>query len=363
MSDNVSKSKLTVGILAQMDIASNILNAINVTEDINRTNKIMKEIDTEANFTLSAAQALTKFGLQSGYTIVKQAISELPSLTLMQLRAQQNQLMQATAGYHMTASMMATQNKIMAQNNLMDLKASIVFDMPETYVRERVNKFYKSLFRPTDLSINATITQYNRGNIGETDYKTLIAELGIPDADLKYYKDEIENYPPINTFIRYASMLPFTDDSVRWLCKVNNITQPQVVTMYVNLLHAVRLRDEYSTYVQYLRNAYQDGLVADDDFLAEAEAHYISAEEAEASLANMALERARTLTKSEIATQINLYRKGVLATEAAIDQETQTPDVELFFYERLTALGLEATIANATVRLEASKLGIDWERE
>lgn len=359
MSDNVSKSKLTVGILQQMDIASNILNAINVTEDIKRTEKIMKDIDNEANYALNSAQALTKFGLQSGYSIVKQAIAEIPSLTLMQIRAQQAQLMQATAGYHMTASMMATQNKIMAQNNLMDLKASIVYDMPETYVRERVNKFYKNLFRPTDLSINATITQHNRGNINDTDYKTMMAELGIPDTDTKYYVDEVENYPPINTFIRYASMLPFTDDSVRWLCKVNNVTSPQVVTMYVNLLHAVRLRDEYSTYVQYLRNAYQDGLVTDEDFLQEAETHYISPEEAEASLANMALERERTLTKNEIAVQINLYRKGVLTTEAELE-ETET---ELFFYNRLTALGVEATIANSIVRLEASKLGIDWERE
>ena len=224
----------------------------------------------------------------------------------------------------------------------------------------RFNAGTTAKLRPSRISMGTALTMYNRGKINSMYFNAIMQENGVTDADIPLLQDEIENYPNVTSFIRYASIMPFTDDSVRWLCKMNNVTNKSVVDYYVNLLHAVRVRDELTQYLSYLRNAYQDGLVNDDQYIAEFMEHKTDTAEAQQSLVNMQTERERFLARQEITTQTWLYRKGVLTVEgAALDPPE---DAEDLFYERLIDLGVDASVSNSIVRLEAAKVAIDWER-
>jgi hypothetical protein len=112
-----------------------------------------------------------------------------------------------------------------------------------------------------------------------------------------------------------------------------------------------------------LKQAYLDGLIEDDDYIAESIAHNVSDEEAQQADINMGAEFDRNLTRSEVQTQTWLYRKGETLAEAQTLDEYKSlaHPAEQLFYDRLIALGIDSTWCNALVRLEAAKLALDWE--
>ena len=106
-----------------------------------------------------------------------------------------------------------------------------------------------------------------------------------------------------------------------------------------------------------------DGIISDDDFIAECTAHNVSQEEASQANINVAAEFDRNLTRSEVQTQTYLYRTGNTLAEAQTltDYMNLTNPAEQLFYDRLVALDLDVTWVNALVRLESAKKANDWE--
>jgi len=356
----VSSGRLLAGILGQMEIGQNIANAININQDIAQSLEVYKLITADAADVLTPAQNLTKLLMKDGFNILKTCIQELPNDMSQLLQFWRNQSGQSATGFPMTAAAWSNRAKYYAQDHYVDLKDSLIFDHPESIAKLKVQRWYNQAIRPTILSISTALSQYNRGGISKARRDEILSMNGVPDADMPLLQDEIENYPNVNAFIRYASIMPFTDDSVRWLCKVNNVTLKPVVDYYVNLLHAVRLRDELQQYLQYLKADFLDGLLTENELMAEIAVHKTDPEEAAQVVANMKNELDRKLISYEVQTQTWLYRKGVLAIEGAELDPVKTG--EDLFYDRLIDLGMVAVMANALVRLEASKLSVDWER-
>jgi hypothetical protein len=129
-------------------------------------------------------------------------------------------------------------------------------------------------------------------------------------------------------------------------------------------MHKYRLRTEYDYYVNtYLKQAYLDGIIGDDDFIAECIAHSVTQEEASQANINVGTEFDRNLTRSEVQTQTYLYRTGNTLAEAMTlpAYSSLANPAQQLFYDRLVALGLDTTWCNALVRLESAKKATDWE--
>jgi hypothetical protein len=360
MAEEISTSAFVVGLLKNMNLSSNLANILTYTTDIGRIEEVYNDIQKLSASTLRDAQDLIQILQKDGYNILKIAFDKLPDLLQNLNTIKRNQVLQSTSGFGGTASMLAVKANYYQQSTHISLFESLCFDLPYAIARIKAQRFYQALLRPSRISLNTAITQFNRGNITSMEFNKIMQENGVPDLDIKLLQDEAENYPNVTAFVRYASIMPFTDDAIRWLCKVNNVTLKPVVDYYVNLLHAIRLRDEYTQYVSYLRNGFLDGLMGEDEYLAEIMQHKTDAEEAQQSLTNVKSEMNRFLARQEIQTQTWLYRKGVLLIEAG---ELDPPETaEDLFYERLVDLGVVAAVSNSIVRLEAAKLAIDWER-
>ena len=425
----VGKGKLVVGILQNMDIASNILNAINFDEDQKRLKVVMAEVEAEYGKTLSAAQELTKFGLKDGYTIVAESIKNFPQEMAVITQINRNQLLQSTAGYHMTANMMASKAKFYAQNNWTDLEASIIFDMPETYIREKVSRFYNNLYRQAIFPAAFATDMYNRGKINKKTWTDILAQNGIPDKDMLILLDAADKKPEMSSLLRMYQYIDMDDKALDYMLTENGVTMSQIRTLWKNYFHANRLRDEMLEYKQYLKRAYQDGLITSEQLEVELTLFKASQEEIDAIVDTQEAEYNRTLIRTEFETRLWLYRKGiydvdyqiltldsagyvdVIASDVgnqvmddsveigelisynntlrtwliesssiiaedsvititdgtgagtATEDSEPTVDAEGTLYEALRLLGVQTSLINATVRLEAAKKGINWEQQ
>lgn len=355
-----------------MNVASAITNAINFEVDLGRAKPILTQCDTQADETLANAQELSKIALKDGYNILSNAIKEFPDIQKEMNQYLFDQSAQASAGYRMTASVMSLNAQLYAQAMHYDLYNQLILDAPKDYIVEKVKRWYNSAYTMTQLPLLSAITafkrstsKYNENVLSQHEIDQIFLEYGFTEEYKNILIDEVEQYPNIRSAMREASMYPaFTDDTIAWLCSVNNITMPQMIEFYQKLMHVYRLRTEYDYYVNtYLKQAYLDGLIEDDDYIAESIAHNVSDEEAQQADINMGAEFDRNLTRSEVQTQTWLYRKGETLAEAqTLDEYKSLPyPAEQLFYDRLIALGIDATWCNALVRLEAAKLGLDWE--
>lgn len=355
-----------------MNVSSAITNAINFAVDESRANPILKQCDTQADETLANAQDLSEIALEDGYHILSTAIKKFPDIQKSMNKYLFDQGAQASAGYRMTASIMSLNAQLYAQAVHYDLYNQIILDAPKDYIVEKVKRWYNSAYTMTQLPLVTAITAFKRSSydknkfvLSQHEIDKIFLEYGFTEEYKNILLDEMESYPNIRSAMREASMFPaFTDETIAWLCSMNNITQPMLVTFYQKLMHVYRLRTEYDYYVNtYLKQAYLDGLIGDNDYIAESIAHNVSDEEAEQADLNMGAEFDRNLSRSEVQTQTWLYRKGTTLAEAQTlnDYKILAHPAESLFYDRLVALDIDSTWCNALVRLEASKLGIDWE--
>lgn len=373
MSEMTGKQALLTSWMSNVgDVASAITNAINFETDLARATPILAQCNNQVNGILSQAQDLSKIALNDGYHILSDAIINYPSIAENMNEYIRDISAQASAGYRMTANMMNLNSKYYAEIEHFDLYNSLILDMPKDYIKQKVGRWYNGAYTMTQLPLLTAITafkrssnNYNTNVLSQHELDQIFLDYGFTEQYKNILIDETEQYPNIRSAMREASMYPdFTDETVAWLCSVNNITMPQIVTFYQRLMHVYRLRSEYEYYTNtYLKQAYLDGLIEDDDYIAESIAHNVSQEEAEQANINVSTEFDRNLNRSEVQTQTWLYRKGTTLAEAqTLDAyKTLLNPPEQLFYDRLTALGIDATWCNALVRLEASKLGVDWE--
>lgn len=361
--DDINASKLIQGALAQSDIANSLLNALSLTDDLKRAEEAHTVLKNNVTSMLADVQKLVRKLQQSPYTVIQNALPELRTYLPQFYDMTKTQAYYARAGWNLAANEIGQVAKLYAQQNLIDLNTRILFDIPEQMVQSLASKWYRSAFRYEEPSLSVMTVAYIRGLITKKQWQEKVAESQIGEQYENVLLDTAEAYPSITTAFRYSEYIDFTDASIEWLCKVNNVTNPQVILLYKNLKNAIQLRDEMRTYKNVCRQARLDGLITSEAFKAEMLANKASAGEANQMATNTEIEYQRGLTKMEISTRTNLYRKGTYGDHGSSCSITydEGKTTEELFYSKLRELGVEADTANQIVRFEASKFGIDWE--
>ena len=374
MSELTGKQALLTSFMDNaMNVASAITNAINFEADLQRAEPILNQCNTQATELTDICDDLIELADKTGEQIVMDAGKDFADRQQQMNQYLFDQSAQSSAGYRMTASVMSLNAQLFAQIEQHDLKSQILLDLPKQYAIAKALRFYNSQTTMTQLPLTTAITAFKRSTnsankyvLSQHEIDQIFLDYGFTEEYKNILIDEMEAYPNIKIAMRETSMsVDFTDETIAWLCSMNNVTNPMLVTYYQKLMHAYRLRTEYDYYINtYLKQAYLDGIIGDDEFIAECTAHNVTTEEITQADANVSAEFDRNLIRSEVQTQTYLYRTGETLAEAQTlpDYEGLTNPAEQLFYDRITALGLDTTWCNALVRLEAAKKAKDWEK-
>lgn len=355
--DNVSKSKLIVGMLSSTDIASDILAAIKLQDDIAKCEVEYKICVDDINTMLPDVQKLTLKCTQNGYQILQSALSELRTYMPQSLAIHKQQLAYSRAGWNMAAVFVGQKMKQYTQRTLQDMNASLLYDLPESIVREKAKEWYLSAFRPANPSEGLVIEQFVRGHMTATQAANFLAIKGVPSDFMQWLYDSYEKYPSIRELAAASQFINIPDAMMEEYFKYSGITLASNKAFYLNYMHAVQIRSEMNNYLGQLKADYNAGLLSEEDLASEIAAHKPNSQEQTQIIENCNHQRTRTLLNMEIQSRTWLYRKGVFGVPAS-DGEAETA-----FYYALIEVGLEDVFANGIARFEACKLGYNWERE
>jgi hypothetical protein len=368
--------KLTNSILGIANQSGNLIadltEILTANTDFSRSAQSIADLHNDLKDTVSSVTTLAEFANSDGQNLIESALADFPASFEGLANLTRDSASQSVAGFRMTSSMIAIRANLYAQQTLNGLFSKVLYDVPEMFATIQAQKAYNTMFLKTSLPLTTAITAFKRGSykngisptLSQMEIDKIFAEYGFTEQYKKILLDEMESYPNIRNVTRDISASDFTDDTVAWLCSVNNVTNPMIVTYYTKLMHKYRLRTEYDYYVNtYLKQAYLDGIIGDDDFIAECIAHSVTQEEASQANINVGTEFDRNLTRSEVQTQTYLYRTGNTLAEAMTlpAYSSLANPAQQLFYDRLVALGLDTTWCNALVRLESAKKATDWE--
>jgi hypothetical protein len=311
-----------VGILANMDIAANIANVLTFAIDQSQLGVELIHTRNEMSKVLSSAQELSKLALLDGYSILKQALNNLPQEQSILLQMQINALGLSANGAKMTANMMSTAAKYYAQNNWCDLEASLIYEMPETYIRAKVSRWYNDAYRIGVLNSGFATTLYLKNKINKTEWRKALAEEGLPDKIQDYMLDEADNKLEITQLVRMGQYIDFSDVFIDRMLTESKVTENEIRLYWKKYIHAARLRDEMLEYKQYLKAAFQDGLINETQLEVELAGFKASQEEIDQIVETQQSQFNRTLIGIEQDAQLWLYRKGVFDSVLELDSET-----------------------------------------
>lgn len=347
-------------MLDSANIASNILNIIGYALDKSMGDAQLADSKAFLDITLNDLQFLNTKATLDGYTIIRRAIPELQSYMPQMFDIMAYATYAGRTGNGYTATMANLKLKMFTQSNLIDMNNQICWELPAQIVKTKAMHWYMSAYRPSIPSEELAIQQFIRGHITTAKCAEYLAFHGVPDDMAMMIYDTFENYPSIREMALASQFADVTDAFIQDNFKFNNITLQPNKEFYMKYAHAIQLRQELNQYLIILRQDYADGLITDAEFASELSAHKPNANEQTQIITNSKATKARALLRMEITTQTYLYRTKV---DYAIGHALNpVKTAEQIFYEALIALSVDASIANGIVRLEASKLGISWER-
>jgi hypothetical protein len=351
------QSKLLSGMLQSADIASNFMNIISSTDDMNHAeNELTTVKNLYASIPTYQQILLNKFSMTGAGKLQdaqNQVLNTLPNIATMQREA----LYWGKMGWNSASSMRAMKIKMQAQLSFLDTSLSMLFDIPEGILKEKAKDYWLSVIRPAEPSESLVVQQYMRGNLTATQAAEYLADKGVPDSLISMLYDAQENYPSIREMVVASQVTAITDTQLRANMKYSNITKQANIDFYMNYAHALQLRTELNQYLQQLRADYVAGFLTHDELAAEIAAHKPNANEQAQILENCDKQRTRTLLNMEVQSRTWLYRKGVYGETASDDE------AENLFYDNLIEINLDPLMSNALVRFEAAKLGYNWEHE
>jgi hypothetical protein len=358
--EDVSYSKVMAGMLQSADIASTILNVVSAKDDIDHTETELqgcKNIISGWNLTLQKFN--NKFNL-SGDNLVMESYNDLQQWLPTILDYTRQSSYWSRLGWGCAARMMAEKAKLLSQQQILDTNAAIVFDIRESILRHKAEEYWLGVYRPAEPSESLVIQQYIRGNCNPQTAADALARKGVPDNMAMWLYDSYENYPSIRELVLASQYVPITDATLLANMKYSNITLQQNKDFYLQYAHSIQLRNELNRMLSQLQATYTDGLISKVDLTAEIVAHKPNANEQEQILSNCDQAYATQLLRMEVNAETYLYRTQVYDEIAALPENNTTG--EIYFYDTLVSQGMDTAMANALVRLEAAKRGINWER-
>lgn len=236
--------------------------------------------------------------------------------------------------------------KIMSMLRFEEWFGAFVGGMIGTAVGKSAEYLANSIVRPTIPSAQDTAQLRYENKISQEEFYKYMAFHGFPNelSDLLF---EIWDYTPSFYVIERICKEMEVPDTVlqEWLNK-NRMVNTEHRKIYEEYFAYVAFKEEFKKIESALRSLYEYGFI-DEKVLDEAISKIKpSRKQVEALKIYMEMIREKRLMYLQYMREVYLYRKG------RIDENT--------LMDRLVKLGIDPDFAEAYVRLEASRKGIDW---
>jgi hypothetical protein len=396
LQDVIGDNKLLMGIVGSVDVANTIGQSITLSDDINRSVTVQNRINEYVSKTLlSLAQSAGNFGGLGTTALMKQALADLPSRLEFIMANLRLQTIQSAGGYRITSMLLGQETKIYSALNQIDLLTSVLFDVPAAIAKRKAIRFWSAGIADNFL---AERDLYTFAQNGLANWETLIDryrqedglnlenaknlvtirqnQIGKPSlADAWYFvqkglkpkkffddlatlgaswsKDDAkalyEFYfydPSPSEILRLSDFVPLDSEWIERKLTGAGMN-PEDKFIYKAALEKRVLRDEINKAWGLFLDCYQWGLFGAtelNNFLVTGKftTTEITWRTNTADMLKLKL-RVKLMRDAEI----YLYRKSVLSENQLLT--------------RLQNLNIMYDIANAIVRNEAAKRGIDWE--
>jgi hypothetical protein len=392
----LATGELVSGIVGTVDVGSIIARAIDLQEDLRRGKEIRERIINYVNNVLSTLAYNAKArATKSPQEIINDAQTYLPSYLSFVIGNSYDQAAQSASGFGIAATMLGQETKIYTALNQIDMLTSTLFDIPALIAKTKATRYWNYQLSPEYPSERDSFMLYRLGKWTKSDFiNYLREEQGLKPTDAENITEIREwqtgkpslrdaylmvqkGYKPKQYFfdiaikgwgftpedadalyrhftydfsatelMRLSDLIPLESS---WLeNKLNALgMDSQDKAVFKSALEKRTVRDEISKTWGLLLDNYQWGLFTQKDLRDQLEAWNFTETEINLRIQAGELLKLKLRVKLLRDAEIYLYRHGWI-------EETE-------LLTRLVNLGISKDIANAIVRYEAAKKGIEWE--
>jgi hypothetical protein len=393
----LGKSQLLSDVIDSVNVSSTLSETITLTDDINRSNQVLTRINDYVNqVLLAAAQASGQLALLPSQNMLKQALNDLPSRLSFVMQNMRNQTVQSAGGYKITAMLMGEETKLYSALNMLDTYANMLLDIPQAIAKRKATRYWNAalgieppsekdilvMWRNGFVKSDYLLDYYTGEGIASENAKNIIKirdyQVGVPslrDAwsmvkkglkPEKFFYDlamlgqgfsketaqalfNLFNYDlSPSEVLRLADYVPLESSWVEEKLDYAglNETDKQV---YKAAIEKKPMRDEINKAWSLFLDSYQWGLFTQSELTTFLNNAKFNSTEISWKIQTAELAKLKLRVKLMRDAEIYLYRKDVI-------NENQ-------LLLRLLNINIQKDIANAIVRNEAAKKGIDWEIE
>jgi len=392
----VATGELVSGIVGTVDIGNLVSQAVNLNQDISRSQEILKRIVNYVTNTLPILLNDAKSrASKTGTDLLNEAKIFLPSYLKFITENIRNQTAQSAAGFPMSATMLGQETKLYTALNQVDLLTTILFDIPalaaktkavrywnkelspeypsekDSFMLYRLGKWSKTDFinylreeqglKPSDAENIAEIKEWQTGKPSLRDAYLMVKKgyvskqyfvdlatkgFGFTQKDANMLYDHFSYDFSPSELLRLSDLIPLDSNWVDKKLDANGLDTTDK-TIFKAALEKRVVRDEINKIWSLLLDAYQWGLFTQKDIEDLLQNWNFSKQEIDLRLQTGELVKLKLRVKLLRDAEIYLYRQGVVT------------ETELL--TRLMNIGITKDIANAIVRYEAAKKGLDWE--
>jgi hypothetical protein len=392
----IATGELVSGIVGTVDIGNLIGQAINLNVDISRSQEILDRISKYVTDSLPIILTDAKNRASEANTqLISEAKTFLPSNLKFIVSNIHDQAAQSAAGFTMTATMLAQETKLYTALNQVDLLSSVLFDIPALAAKTKAVRYWNKELAPEYPSERDSFMLYRLGKWSKNDFINFLREdQGINSSDAETIADmrEFQTGKPslrdaylmvqkgyvskqffidiatkgfgftkadaetlYNHFsydfspselLRLSDLIPLESSWIDKKLNANGMDNTDKAIFKAAIEKRV-IRDEINKAWSLILDAYQWGLFTQTDLTGLLEDWNFSETEIGLRLQTGELLKLKLRVKLLRDAEVYLYRQGV---------ETETD-----LLTNLVNIGIAKDIANAIVRYEAAKKGIDWE--
>jgi hypothetical protein len=392
----VATGELVSGIVGTVDIGNLISQAINLKTDMDRSQEILDRISKYVTDTLPSLLTNAKDRASEANTqLLSEAKTFLPSYLRFIINNIRNQSAQAAAGFTMSATMLAEETKLYTALNQVDLLSTVLFDIPALIAKTKAVRYWNKELAPEYPSERDGFMLYRLGKWSKTDFINFLREdQGIKSTDAEnitdmrefqigkpslrdaylmvqkgyknkqyfydiaikgfgFTKEDAEalynhfsyDFSP-SELLRLSDLIPLESSWIDKKLTANGLDSTDRA-IFKAAIEKRTVRDEIDKAWSLLLDAYQWGLFSQADLTDLLENWNFSQTEIDLRLQTGELLKLKLRVKLLRDAEVYLYRQGVIT--------------ETDLLTRLVNIGIAKDIANAIVRYEACKKGIDWE--
>jgi hypothetical protein len=392
----IATGELVSGIVGTVDIGNLIGQAINLNVDISRSQEILTRITNYVTDSLPYLLTDAKNRASEANTqLISEAKTLLPSNLKFIVDNIRDQSAQSASGFTMTATMLAQETKLYTALNQVDLLSSVLFDIPALIAKTKAVRYWNKELAPEYPSERDSFMLYRLGKWSKNDFVNFLREdQGIKSSDAETIADmrEFQTGKPslrdaylmvqkgyvnkqffidiatkgfgftetdANTLynhfsydfspselLRLSDLIPLESSWIDKKLNANGMDSTDKAIFKAAIEKRV-IRDEINKAWSLILDAYQWGLFTETDLTGLLEDWNFSETEIGLRLQTGELLKLKLRVKLLRDAEVYLYRQGV---------ETETD-----LLTNLVNIGIAKDIANAIVRYEAAKKGIDWE--